>query len=295
MPASREPPRRGRRGLCPEPRPPSVTMRSWGAGGGEAAPERRPGPRAARGLGRRRCGPTRDPCRSPHPPPPPRPVCRATQRRGGDSRALHLVAIQFHAAAGLLRPRADVRAGELLFILSSLSRLLPWEGSGAGGGVGELGCGGASAVGAPGRGSAPLPPQALFRPGSAQGRAHPGWGQPSMQTQRRPLPTDHTAAFPEASLGRGLRIWKLERNLRFPPLPHDSRGSEGPRSFLQGILRRSGLLGDSEEKTQTFWFGGGSTPNLWQGLSQPEALEGGRVCQGVVEAQKPTARRLSSF
>lgn len=134
VPASREPPRRGRRGLCPEPRPPSVTMRSWGAGGGEAAPERRPGPRAARGLGRRRCGPTRDPCRSPHPPPPPRPVCRATQRRGGDSRALHLVAIQFHAAAGLLRPRADVRAGELLFILSSLSRLLPWEGSGAGGG-----------------------------------------------------------------------------------------------------------------------------------------------------------------
>lgn len=71
------------------------------------------------------------------------------------------------------------------------------------------------------------------------------------------------------------------------PSPMTARGSEGPRSFLQGILRRSGLLGDSEEKTQTFWFGGGSTPNLWQGLSQPEALEGGRVCQGWWRPRSP--------
>lgn len=31
------------------------------------------------------------------------------------------------------------------------------------------------------------------------GQAHPGWGQPSLETQWRPLPTDHTAVFPEAS------------------------------------------------------------------------------------------------
>lgn len=46
-------------------------------------------------------------------------ICLPTQQCVEDSRALHLVAIQFHAAAGLLRPCADVRAGKLLlFILS---------------------------------------------------------------------------------------------------------------------------------------------------------------------------------
>lgn len=61
------------------------------------------------------------------------PICLPTQRRVEDSRALHLVAIQFHAAVGLLRPRADVRAGELLlFILSFFSCLLPGEGRGGG-------------------------------------------------------------------------------------------------------------------------------------------------------------------
>lgn len=49
----------------------------------------------------------------------PRLISLLTQRCVEDSRALHLVAIQPLASAGLLRPRADVRVGELLlFILS---------------------------------------------------------------------------------------------------------------------------------------------------------------------------------
>lgn len=78
---------------------------------------------------RTHAGPARLPPTQSAPPPPSRFISLPTQRCVEDSRALHLVAIRFQAAAGLLKPRADVRAGELLlFILSFFSCLLPWEG-----------------------------------------------------------------------------------------------------------------------------------------------------------------------
>lgn len=91
---------------------PSVTMRYWGAGGGEAARlNGGPGPRAAPLVAlppaapfpwfrqARIPGPTRDPHgslprRVPHLHPPPA-FISPTQRCVDDSRALHLVAIQF--------------------------------------------------------------------------------------------------------------------------------------------------------------------------------------------------------
>lgn len=83
---------------------------------------------ASQGFRRLSSGTHAGPARFPPPAQPPA-ICLPTQWRVEDSRALHLVAIQFHAAAGLLRPRADVKAGELLlFILSFFSCLLPWEG-----------------------------------------------------------------------------------------------------------------------------------------------------------------------
>lgn len=49
------------------------------------------------------------------------------------------------------------------------------------------------------------------------GQAHPLWGQPSLWTPWRPLPTDHTTVFPEASLGCG--SGDLEAGKEFVPAP----------------------------------------------------------------------------
>lgn len=101
-----------RRGFGSGRTKPSVTMRYWGAGGGEAARlNGGPGPRAAPLVAlppaapspwfrqARIPGPTRDPHGSlprkvPHLHPPPA-FISPTQRCVDDSRALHLVAIQF--------------------------------------------------------------------------------------------------------------------------------------------------------------------------------------------------------
>lgn len=135
-------------------------------------------------------------------------------------------------------------------------------------------------------GSASLPtPHPPFRPGSAWGQAHPGWGQPSLQTQWRPLPTDHTAAFPEASLGRGLRIWKLERNLLVShpsPLTVSASGvsrreSLGKVAFW--VTQRSGHrhsgLGEAQPQ------------NCGKGSHRQEAWKGECV-QGRSRPQKPS-------
>lgn len=99
------------------------------------------------------------------------------QRCVEDSRALHLVAIQFLTAARLLRPHADVRARELLlFILSFFSCLLPWEGR-----RGSVRHSSEVEVPVPpepqaGR-SASLPQSCLpYRPCCVVGPAHPAWG-----------------------------------------------------------------------------------------------------------------------
>lgn len=68
------------------------------------------------------------------------------------------------------------------------------------------------------------------------GQAQPGWGQLSLRTPWRPLPTDHTAVFPEASLGCGFGDMEAGKESCFSPQPFDSGGGiwdprSIPRSF----------------------------------------------------------------
>lgn len=78
-------------------------------------------------------------------------------------------------------------------------------------------------------GSASLPPpHPAYGPDSAWGQAHPRWGWPS-------VPTEHTAAFPEASLGHGpLHLEAGKEPSSFPPLSLDNKGVYGSQEYPGG-------------------------------------------------------------
>lgn len=132
------------------------------------------------------------------------------------------------------------------------------------------------ALGASGRGLPSRLQQIFTQTDSAWGQAHPGWERP-LQTQWRPLPTDHTLRFQRLPVGRVSDL-KWKEFLGFPPAPNRSiQGSEslGAVAFCDSGREWTGHCG--------------------LGASQSEALVSRIVCLRVIQSGLsvtfPTARR----
>lgn len=84
---------------------------------------------------------------------------------------------------------------------------------------------------------------------SAWGQAHPGWERPSLQTQWRPLPTDHTLRFQRLPWDVASHLETGKESFSFPPRPPTGASrSESLGAVAFWVTRR--------EWTQTLWFGG---------------------------------------